>query len=492
MKNFRKRQAGSAIAYGLIIVAAVTIILTGVMQFVATHIKYASYVHVKESAFHIAESGVYYYRWYLAHEIEDKNQDEILAFWDDDPPGTTEPLIRDYLDNSGNKIGEASIEVSLPTGSPNVIDIVSTGSTLEKPEITRKIKSTLRRSVWSDFVVISDEPVCFDHYWEINGKIMGNNGVHFNGEVTNMVMAGVTSYNDNNHLPTAYNDKPGVWTSDADPSSVFKAGTKYPVPKKDFSGVTAVMNTLKIKGQADGADNSCSGEGCYFDNTALGRHIKLKSNGTMDVCIVSSIKDNSGNNRNHPHRYRKWNNTQTCNSCSGDCLRNFDISGVSVIYVDDNIWLEGTINGQRVTIGASSIADPSAANSNIYIPDHISYSNYDGADALGILAEGDIEILNDTPNILNIDGALVAQKGAVTRPEYNPNCCGSGCVKNKNYLDIYGCVISKGGLHFGFHKESCPNLDLARKIEYDNNLYISPPPYFPADAFYYVDHWEEI
>lgn len=494
-KNVKCRLCGSAIAYGLIIIATISIILTSVIQFVASHIKYASYVEVKENTFHIAESGIYFYRWYLAHQIEGKNQDEIEAFWNGSPLGVGEsPYVKDYLDNSENKIGETKISITFPTGDHNIVEITSTGSTVKKPEITRTIKATLRRSLWSDFAVISDDLICFDRYWTINGKIMGNNGVHFNGTANNIVMAGVSSYNDTNPLHEIYNGKEGVWTGMADPSAVFTAGTKYPVPKKDFTGITAVMQTLKSEGQKPSGTtiNNCTTAGCYFDNAAEGRQITLKPNGTFDICIVNSYTTNSGINHNYPKKYRKWTSSQTCNDCSGDCLRNFNIPDEGVIFIDDNLWLEGTINGKRATIAASSMADPAAEDANIFILDDVAYTNFDGTDVLGILAEGDLEILNNTPNDLELDGAFLAQNGAVTKPEYNPECCGVGCVENKNYLDVFGCVITSGGLGFGFHKETCPNLDLDRKITYDSNLYNYPPPLFPADSFYYVDNWEEL
>jgi hypothetical protein len=492
-KFISTKFSSSAIAYGLVIVAISTILLTSVFQFVSSQIKYASYVEVKENTFHIAESGIYFYRWYLAHQIEGKNQTEIENFWSGSPLGVGNPYVKDFLNSSGEKIGETEISINFPTGNHNIVEILSTGRTLKKPEITRTIKSTLRRSIWSDFAVISDAPICFDHYWTINGKIMGNNGVHFDGTANNLVMAGVNSYNDTNPRHSVYNGKTGVWTSSASPSSVFRAGTKYPVPKKDFTGVAAAFQTMKTEAQKPGGAtlNSCTSTGCYFDNSGEGRHMILKNNGTFDICIVDSYWTNNGTSHHYPKKYKKWSSSQTCNDCSGDCLRNFNIPNTGVIFVDDNIWLQGKISNKWISIAAASISDPDN-NANIFVVDDIAYTNFNGNDVMGILAEGDIEILKNTPNDLEIDGALLAQNGAVTKPEYNANCCGSGCANNKNYLDIYGCVITKNGLEFDWHKDSCPNLDLARTITYDSNLYNYSPPFFPADSFYYVDYWNEL
>src|SRR4030042_75503 len=162
MNNFKKSKKGSAIAYGLIIIAAISIILVAVVQFVASNIRYASYVEDKEKAFHIAESGIYFYRWYLAHEIENEDQDGINDFWDGDPLGVDETYVKDYLDNNQEKIGEVEIDVSLSGGDYNIVEVTSTGYTTDNPDIKRTIQATLRRSIWSDFAVISDGIVCFD------------------------------------------------------------------------------------------------------------------------------------------------------------------------------------------------------------------------------------------------------------------------------------------------------------------------------------------
>jgi len=496
LSKYIKRKEGSAIAYGLVIIATISILLVSVIQFVASQIKYASYVTEKEQAFHIAEGGIYFYRWYLAHAIEGKNQQEIEDFWDSVPLGFGEgnSYTKDYLNNNYSKIGESVVNSDFSSpGDYNIIEVTSIGNTSKKPDIKRTVKATLRRSIWSDFAVISDAPICFDLYWTVNGKVMGNEGVHFNGTANNIVMAGVSSYDDLNPLHIAYYDKPGVWTSMANPGSVFTAGTKYPAPKKDFSGVTSFFENMKEESQEPGGAtiNDCTGDGCYFDDSEKGRRIILKSNGTFDMCPVSQYWTNGGANQHYPKKYGKISGSGTCNDCSGDCLDTFTIPNEGVIFVEDNIWLEGTISSKRVSVTAASISDP-ASNANIFVMDNIQYTNYNGDDVMGILAEGDIEILKNTPNDLEIDGALLAQYGGITKPEYNPECCGIGCVENKNYLNIFGCVITKTGLGFSFHKESCPNLDLDRSITYDNNLYLYPPPLFPADSFYYIDLWEEL
>lgn len=498
-------RKGSAIAYGLVILAVVSLLLASVLEFVASNIKYNAYIEAKERAFHITESGIYFYRWYLSHQIEGKTQDEIDALWEGSPSllGVDVPFVKDYLDNNGDKIGEVEISITFPNvGNYNVVEINSTGNTSGSPGATRTIKSTLRRSIWSDFAVISDGPVCFDQYWTINGKVMGNNGVHFDGVANNIVSAGVTTYDDTNPMhtdpATSYYNAAGVWTKSTDPGNVFKAGYRTGVAKKDFTGIIAHLQSIRNRSRAGGNDSSgrnAAGDGYFFGDAGEGRQIILDADGTFDVCTVAEFVTNTGADQHSVKKYLKNTGVGTCTTCSGACLdpnlQNLAIPNFGVIFVEDNIWLEGTINGKRVSIAAASIPDPSD-NANIFITNHVKYTNYDGTDVLGLLAEGDFEILKNSPDELRIDGAVLAQKGSVSKPEYNPECCGTGCVDGKNTIDIFGCVITKSGLQFSLHKESCPSLVLERTITYDNNLYLNPPPLFPADAFYYVDFWKEL
>ncbi len=482
---------GSAIAYGLVISATVSILLLGVMQFVTSQIKYASHIETREKAFHIAEGGVYFYRWYLAHEIEGKNQQEIVDFWEGSPLGVSNAYIKDYLDNNGNKIGESEISVSFPlSNNYNIVEVSSVGKAISRPNVTRTIKIRLRRSIWSDFAYLSDASTCFDEAWTINGKIMSNEGVHFDGTANNTVLSGVSSYDDINPFHT-YNDKNGVWTLSANPQSVFTAGTKFPVPKKDFNGVTASFQILREEAMEPGGAtiNDCTAAGCYFDNTGLGKRIILKDNDTFDICTVNQV--GNGSNQNRPKKYSKTSGSGTCNDCSGDCLSSYSIPDEGVIFVEDNAWIEGTINGKRITLAAASVSDP-ANDANIYLGiNNVKYTNTDGSDVIAMLSEGNIEILTSSSDDLEIDGALLTQNGELVKAEYNPVCCGDGCLLGKNQIDIFGSVISKNGIDFGFHKD-CPLLNNKRKITYDNNLYLYPPPFFPADSFYFVDQWEEI
>src|SRR3989344_811347 len=82
---------GSVLAYGLVIMTSVAIILTSIIGFITSQTKYALQVHAKEQAFQIAESGIHFYRWYLAHQVEGRTAQQVSVFWENGNPSLAVP-----------------------------------------------------------------------------------------------------------------------------------------------------------------------------------------------------------------------------------------------------------------------------------------------------------------------------------------------------------------------------------------------------------------
>src|SRR3990167_9734062 len=109
MKNpDKKKLKGSALAFGLVIMAAVAIMLTSIIGFVAGQTKYSLRIHAKEQAFQIAESGIHFYRWYLAHQVEGRTAQQVQDFWTSGSPyGVATAYEVEYTDPSGDAVGRS-------------------------------------------------------------------------------------------------------------------------------------------------------------------------------------------------------------------------------------------------------------------------------------------------------------------------------------------------------------------------------------------------
>lgn len=471
-----KKTKGSAIAYVLVIMTLVTILLTAIVGFVTSQIKYSLTQHNREQAFQIAEAGIHFYKWYLAHQLDGKTASQAQDFWD---AGTALGYSSPYTGSFAN--GQYSITVTPPEPGETMVYIESTGSTIKDPGLTRTISVRLRRASWSENAVLSHEAVRFGTGTEVFGRIHSNGGIRFDGLAHNLVTSSATEYNDADHTG---NDEFGVHThvnippasgvsqafrpAEALPSSVsdrtdvFEAGREFPVAPIDFNGVLGDLNLMKSEAQA-----SVNGSR-YFDNAHQGRHIILKTNDTYDIRTVRSFNAS----------------TNEINSYDGNWA-NYAIPDRGIIFVENNVWLEGTVNGRRVVVVAANLT--SSSLKTVYLGKDLRYTNYDCTDMIGVIGQNDVEVYRGSNNILRIDGALIAQNGRVGRSNY------TGATAIRDTITIFGSIASNERYGFAWADIQGNHVSgyRTRNLYYDNNLLYCPPPYFPTGTQYEMDLWEE-
>jgi hypothetical protein len=99
---------------------------------------------------------------------------------------------------------------------------------------------------------------------------------------------------------------------------------------------------------------------------------------------------------------------------------------------------------------------------------------------LGIVSQNDIQLTGNSEDNLEIDGALLAQNGAIWRDSYN---------NARSQLTVDGAMASHdtGGFYYSSH-DGYQNRDYL----FDNNLLYGPPPYFPVGTSYLLDLWQEL
>jgi hypothetical protein len=163
-----------------------------------------------------------------------------------------------------------------------------------------------------------------------------------------------------------------------------------------------------------------------------------------------------------------------------------------IIFVDDDLWVDGTVSNARVTIASANVG-ASSANSytNININTNLKYTNTNGNDVIGLIAQGNINSGMVSDNSYEIDGALVAENGRVGRFYYNSNCSVSSTnYSTRSSLTLLGMIGT--ALRYGFAYTDNTGYAI-RNINYDNNLLYGPPPSFPqATTQYQVISWQQL
>ncbi|MEI6650683.1 MAG: pilus assembly PilX N-terminal domain-containing protein [Candidatus Moraniibacteriota bacterium] len=498
---FRKKTiSGSALAFALVILLAVSMILTSILMFISSEIRNGTYVASREQAFQVAEQGIQFYKWYLAHETDGRTAQQIEAFWNS---GTAYGVGSDYVANvsdpSGGVMGTYQLTVTPPVPGSTIVIVKSVGTMNRYPDSSRTIQVRFRRPSWSESVVLANDVIRFGDSTEVYGKIQSNKGIRFDGLAHNIVSSSVATYDDPDHnggaefgvhthanaSGTGVNDsyRPLEAPPNAIPTrtDVFIAGRQLSVPSVDFNGVLGNLNYMKSEAQ--------SGQGKYFAPAGQGRQITLKTDDTFDTCAVNSYSiydpthKTGTNGISSSNGYLKTSGSGTCGSCSGQCLQNFPIPQNGIIFVEGNIWISGQVNGRKVTVVAANLTG-SGSNPSVFIPNDIRYTNYDGSDIIGVIGQQDVEIPLNSESDLRIDAALIAQQGRVGRADY-------GTSDHKSVITVFGAIATNLRYGFAWTNGFSDWGYTTRNLYYDNNLLYYPPPYFPTGTQYFVDLWEE-
>jgi hypothetical protein len=502
--------SGSALAYALVIMSAVAVLLTSILGFISSQAKYSIQRQSQEQSLRVAEAGVHFYKWYLAHQLNGRTNSQIDAFWSGGTAlGQTAPYTADFHDPYGSAIGQYSIEVTPPIAGSTIVYVLVEGWTEKYPAVKRTIRVRLRRPSWSESAVLANNFMRFGEGTEVYGRIHSNGGIRFDGVAHNVISSSLSSFNDPDH---GGGDEFGVHThvTPTDPLppaavparlDVFEAGRSFPLATVDFNGVLGDLNTMKSEAQA--------GRGRYFDNTGVGRKITLKTNGTYDICKINTANLSSGGTTrtNTITNYvgtvsgatggHSGTNGNACvaaaccvyASCGwinngqhsrGKCVSqtNYPIIDNGVIFVEDNIWLNGQISNKKITVVAADISGGPIAS--VYIPSDLRYTNTDGRDILGIIGQNNIEIPSDSSVVLHIDGALIAQQGRIGAEHYG---------NYKTSITVNGALATNQRYGFAWTDDTGY---ATRNLYYDNNLLYYPPPYFPTGTQYLLDLWEEL
>jgi hypothetical protein len=348
----------------------------------------------------------------------------------------------------------------------------------------RKLEAKLAIPSLAKYAVVANDKMRFGAGTEIFGPIHSNDGIRFDGLAHNIISSTKASYIDPDHGGSA---EFGVHTHVApvDPlppaavpnrPDVFQAGRQFPIPAVDFAGITSDLATIKTNAQASGLYVAPSG--------SLGYHIVLKVNGTLDLYKVTSLVAPPGGCSNGASGWGTW-------SISGggeQFLQNYAFPANGLIFVEDNLWVDGQINNAKLTIASGRFPDNPATRSSITVNNNLTYTNYNGTDVIALIAQNNFNAGLKSLDTQRIDAALVAQNGRVGRYFYSSSC-GTGYVRST--LTLYGMIATN--LRYGFAYVCGCSGYTTRNITYDANLLYGPPPSFPlAGSQYTTLSWKEI
>ena len=432
----------------------------------------------KERALNIAEAGLDYYKWFLAH-----NPDNVT-----NGTGLPGPYIGVYSDPEGAAIGEYSLQIASSTacGSVYAIDITSTAHTYAAPTAGRRVYGRYARPTVAEYAYIINSSVWAGSDRVIVGPYHSNGGIRMDGTNNSTVSSGQDTWACTPSFGcNSTTTKDGVFTSTSNANTELFS---YPSPPINFTGLTVDLTAMKAKAQTGG--------GIYIaPSTKEGYHVVFQANGTVKVYRVDTVTTSLGYTTEY-----KW-QTERNVIASETLVGTYAVpTACSVMYVEDKVWLDGVVKG-RVTIAA---ADSSGIDRSMILNDNITYAT--ATSGLLAIAEADILVGLSVPDNMTINGIFAAQKGRFGRNYYCTNDCdpshsGSEAVPGglttyvkRTSLTVNGTIVSNGreGTKWTSNGVWVSGFN-NRTNSYDRSLVSNPPPLTPhvSDTYEFIE-WREM
>jgi hypothetical protein len=445
------REKGSLLIYLIIAIFVFAMVIFPVVMVFSGELQMLRLSINREESMQIAEAGINYYQWHLAHFPSDYK----------DGTNASGPYIHDYTDyDTQQNIGKFSLTITPPTTGSTICTIKSTGWTNASPGMTRSVTAKFGIPSLAKYAFLSNDVIWIGSDETVNGQMQSNNGIRFDGVGNAPIQSAKSTYtcpsNQGSPCPATEN---GVWGS---APQYVKNFWQFPVPAVDFSSITSDLATMKTSAQSTGI---------YLPpSNAQGYSLVFNSDSTVSIYKVTSLLQNptgwdtSGNAHNE---YVDYNN-RTLQFTS-------QIPTNGIIYVEDKIWVEGTVNG-RATLVAAQLPYNSSTAPTIYIPNNIVYAAKDGTNVLGLIAQKDIVVTYHAPTDLEIDAALISQNGGAQFFYYQ------GDIKNS--ITIFGAIMTFYQWTWTWVDGSNNNVAGYSNTydNYDSNLLYAPPPSFPQSA----------
>jgi hypothetical protein len=421
----------------------------------------------------IAEAGLEYYRWHLAHYPLDLQNGT----------GQPGPYTIPYQDPEGGQTGTISLDIRGNTscGEVTSVDIESTGIPVEDTNAKRTVIARYARPTVAQYSYVLNDSVWAGSDRIINGPYHSNGGVRMDGTANAPVTSSLTSW----LCTSSFGCSPN-----STKNGVFGAGPNqnlwsFPEPQVDFAGIAADFSALKTTATAQGLylprySSGNSNGAAYWK----GYHLTFNANGTVTIRRVTSTNSLSvypvNSEDNSTDRILIQNETlHSTYTIPASC---------GLIFVEDNVWVEGTVPS-KVTVVAANVTDGDI-KPNAYLTNNILYGAADGTDGLTLIAQNNVLIAPNSPQNMTLNGVFIAQGGAFGRNLYQ---CPSA-YEPRTSLTIVGTTVSnkRTGTRW---KNGCGWSDggyQSRVDAFDRKLSTDPPAFTPAVSvdYTFVD-WRE-
>lgn len=159
-----------------------------------------------------------------------------------------------------------------------------------------------------------------------------------------------------------------------------------------------------------------------------------------------------------------------------------------VIFASNAVLrVQGTVKGQ-FTLGVSG---STTSKGKVFIDDDIVYhtnpkTNPSSTDLLGIVAQNDVMITDNTPNRSNVNiyASIYSQAGGFGAQNYDSR-------PNSGAIHLYGGISQSVRRAVGTFNDNGIVSGFSKRYKYDERLMIASPPAFPGTGSFQIVSWYE-
>ncbi|MBI5457689.1 hypothetical protein HY971_03125 [Candidatus Kaiserbacteria bacterium] len=452
------------------------LIMGTITSYIFEQAKYGRALYSREQALSIAEAGLEYYRWFLAHNPNNLTNGTGL-------PG---PYTYTVSDPEGGTLGSASISVAgnSQCGVIQSIDITSQGASDSNTTFKRTLLGRYMRRSVAAYSYLLNSNVWAGADRAITGQYFSNGGIRMDGSNNSDVSSALTTWNCTSSYgcSPAVNPAAGVLGSGSGSALWHNSAASI-----DFAGIATSLTNLKTYAQTGG--------GLYFAPStgsvnSRGYHMIFKSNGTVDVYRVTGTTGITG----YPDGSTAT--TEYNIIATQNLLGNYTVpSGCRLIFVEDRVWVEGVVSG-KVTIVAATPSD-TGTTPYVILPNNLTYATNDGTAGFTAISESDVLIPLNSPNVMEIHGIFVAHNGRYGRNHYTTSSLISQWDPYvlRSQLTTVGTIVSSGrtGTKWINTSTGVTTSGYQTRIDaYDQLQATDPPPFTPsASTDYSYVLWRE-
>lgn len=472
-------QSGMVLPLIIVIVSILIIFGVSLITWTITEHKDTLRKVKKVQSLQVAEAGVNYYKWHLAHDSSDYKDGNTWCCDEGSIPEKTLPLecsgkcgpyLHEYRDYNDILIGEFSLYIIPPEVGSTVNTIESVGNVYGSNSIKKKVISRVGKRSLAEYSFLTNAPIWIGDSESTAGPLHSNGGIRFDGTCTAEVTSAVSTYDCSGTGHDCSGTKTGIWGTGG-PNIYWH----YPVPAVDFDLFAISLADIKAEAKNDGI--------YYDDSGSEGYLVKFKTNPNIkiDIYRVDSLEAKIWYYNIEQGGWKK----EAEEIQSKTLLASLDMPNNGLVFIEDDVWVEGTLSG-KITLAAARFPENPNNYAKIRINDNIKFVARDGSNNLGLMAQGDILVPRYAPYDLIIDAVLLSQKGHVYYRYYNSHSI-------KNSIEVYGGIITNLFWTWTWVNSGGATVDgynITNTI-YNNNLTFSPPPSFPTSENFEILSWTE-